>query len=140
MSATIPSRAPAGYAIALTLVTVLALLVAPVCAALCAAKNCSAGMSQAQCHEMAPAKTSASTHLAAPSETCQGADLSAVLFKADEMCVRLQKAPIGSTPEILGAAMERGFANLQASLWRGRMYRIPPASTDSPLITAILRI
>ncbi|MGB7281353.1 MAG: hypothetical protein WBE13_03745 [Candidatus Acidiferrum sp.] len=140
MSETFPTRAQSASAIALALVTVLALLVAPVCGSLCAARNCSAGMSHAHCHDMASMSATSGAQFAAQGKTCAGADLTAVLVMAGDQTFLFREGRITSAPVTISVLLEQGFASLQTSPSRGRPYRVSVSSRDSLRLTTILRI
>ncbi|MGC1620237.1 MAG: hypothetical protein WA765_17235 [Candidatus Acidiferrum sp.] len=140
MSETISTRTPAPGAVALALLTVLALLVAPVCATICAASICPAGISQGQCLDMASMGANESSRFAPPSRACSGADLSAVLVNANDTLFRLQELWMHSAPVTMPAAIGRSFASLRTIPGRGRPHRVLSASLNLPLLAAILRI
>lgn len=135
-----PSRARPASAILLALGTIVALLVAPVCASLCAVRGCSFRMGQPQCHDMASMGANNDAQLAAPSVACRSTVLLAVLAKTGESSFRLQKTRIAFAPIILSASPERGFSSLGANPGHAQVHRGPLPSPNSLLLKTILRI
>lgn|GEM_PF-4878587 len=96
-------RAPAVLAI----VVVLCLLIAPVCAPLCAARMCAPSAGQEHCHGMA-ADTAGQNTLAA-NAPCRGFELSAVLPRVDQQSAVPSALPDVQVPADLNA---HGFARV----------------------------
>jgi hypothetical protein len=139
MNEAIPVRArPANAAVAF--LTVLALVIAPVCAPLCGAKSCAAGARQEQCHDMATMGPDGRPQLVAPSKACGVNDFSAVLVKADEEYLLSQDARNHAAAVILNGLPELGLESLRAGPQRRDVHLIPLESSDSLLLTTILRI
>ncbi|MGC1485267.1 MAG: hypothetical protein WA789_15855 [Candidatus Acidiferrum sp.] len=138
MSETISSRAGGPSAIAIVLVTVLALLVAPVCTSLCAASGCASDAHLEPCHGMASMAANGGEHLLAPSKTCGASDASAVLVSRDEQALLSQGLRSGSSPVLMDVSSGQGLGSSHANPGRG--HRIPPESAEPVQLTTILRI
>jgi hypothetical protein len=130
---------PAGATV-VAVFTALALLIAPVCAPLCAASHCSSSAHQEPCHETVSSGADGVAQFVAPSNVCGTSDFSAVLIKVDEKYLLSQTGP-GSTPPALvhhSPELTRENFPLSPQLWGGR--RVPLETEDSPLQSTILRI
>ena len=114
----------------LALLTVLALLAAPVCAPLCAAGACPSGNGHEQCHEMASMGASSGEQFIASSKACGSSDLSAVLVKADGETLLSQEVRSSSAPAVTSGAPEQSLGDLQASPGRWRVHGVPLESAD----------
>jgi hypothetical protein len=140
MNETIPVRARPANAAALAFLTVLALVIAPVCAPLCTAKSCASGARQEQCHDMATTGADGRPQLVAPSKACGVSDFSAVLVKADEEYLLSEGARNPAAPVIPNGSPELKLDGLRAGSERRGVDLIPLESSDSLLLTTILRI
>jgi hypothetical protein len=140
MNKTIPVRNRPANASVLALVIALSLLVAPVCAPLCAASACSSGAHQNQCHKMSAIEASGAEHLVAPSKACGAADFSAVLVKANEQSWLSQQGQNDPAPAVRGVSSGHALGNLEESLGRFGLHRVPLKSQDLLLLTTILRM
>jgi hypothetical protein len=140
MNEAIPVRVRPAKAAVLALLIVLSLIVAPTCAPLCAAKICSSGTAQGQCHEMASTGADGSDRLVAPSKVCNTPDFSAVLVNADRLSLLSQG--VRNTPEqsLVNRSSEQGLGSLYINPERWDAHRLPSKSVDSLLLTTILRI
>jgi len=138
MSEVIPVRARPLNAIAI--VTVLALLAAPICAPLCAAGTCSSSTRQVQCHEMGTMGADGGEQFVAPSKACGASDFSAVLVKADEQSLLLQEQQRDTHPTLIDASSGDGLGSCDESLGRWGLHRVPLKSTNLLLPGTILRI
>jgi hypothetical protein len=137
MNDILPVRTRPQPASALALVTVLALLLAPVCAPLCAARNCSAGAAKDQCHETAPA--AAQHDLLTPHKICGNTDFSALLTNQDEQASFQRDArSIAASPVSLSAEREAAASPILLVRWGEHLVPIAPPS--SLLLTTTLRI
>jgi hypothetical protein len=130
---------PANAAV-LAFLTVLALVMAPVCAPLCAAKSCASGARQEQCHDMATTGADGRPQLVAPSKVCRVSDFSAVLVKADEEYLLSEGARILAAPVILNGSAQLELDGWRTGPQRRGVHLIPLESSDSLLLTTILRI
>jgi len=139
MSETIPGRARTARA-ALAFLTALALVIAPVCAPLCAAKRCVSGVRQEQCHDVATTGSDGRPELVAPGTACGVSDFSAVLVKADEEYLLSQGARNPAAPVIHNGSSALGLESLRLGPRRPGVHLIPLESSDSLLLTTILRI
>jgi len=122
----------------LAIVTVLALLLAPVCAPLCAARNCSAGAAKDQCHESSP--TSAAQHdLLTPHKICGNSDFSAVLTNQDEKASFQRGArSIAASSPLSRPAELAATSPIKLVRWGEHLVPITPSS--SLVLTTTLRI
>jgi hypothetical protein len=139
MSDTLSFRNCPPAANAFALVTVLALLLAPVCAPLCAAKNCSAGAANDQCHEAAPI-AAAQHNVLAPHKICGNTDFSAVLTNQDEQASfqRDARSIAASSPHSRPVQQEVAISPVMLVRWGEHLVPIAPPS--SLLLTTTLRI
>jgi hypothetical protein len=140
MNKAIPVRVRTTNAAALAFLTVLALVIAPACAPLCAAKICPSGTRQGQCHEIASVGADGSEQLVAPSKDCGASDFSAVLVKADEQSLLSQSVRNDSLQTLINGPSGQSLSSLHVSLVRWDVHRVPIESADSLLWTTILRI
>src|SRR5579863_7121014 len=123
----------------LAIVTVLALLLAPVCAPLCAASSCSPAAAKNQCHESSP--TSAAQHnLLTPHKTCGAADYSAVLLNADEQASLQRDTRSFSASSSVSRPAGREASTSPAMLVRWGEHLVLIAPPSSLLQTTTLRI
>jgi hypothetical protein len=118
----------------------LAILVAPVCAPLCAAKHCSAGARLEHCHEMANVGDLSGETLLAPGKDCELADFSAVLVKAEEQSSLSRGERSDRAPAPLLLPLESAVGGLPAKPARWGIHHMPLESPDSLLLNTILRI
>jgi hypothetical protein len=140
MNKAIPVRVGRTSAVALALLALLALIVAPTCAPLCAANICSSNTAQGQCHEMANMGANGSERIVAPSKTCSSRDFSAVLAKADDQTLLSQGARNDPEQSLMNRSSEQGLGSLYIDPQHWDAYRIPSSPTDSLLLATILRI
>jgi hypothetical protein len=139
VSQTTPVRArPANVAV-LAILTVLALAIAPACAPLCAAKICSSGTGQGQCHEMASMGADGSERLIAPSRVCGASEFSAVLVKADAQSLLSQGLRNHPAQALINGPSAQSLGSLHVSPDRWDVHRVPIKSANSLLSTTILR-
>ncbi len=131
----IRSREPRRTAAAV--LTLLAILIAPVCAPLCAAKHCAR---LEQCHGMTSKGDRSGAILVAPGKGCALVDFSAVLVKAEEHSPLERGARSDPAPGPIRLSLENAAGSLQANPARWDIHRIPLESPDSLPLTAILRI
>ena len=134
-----PSRELPARTIVLVLATVLGLLVAPVCAPLCAARGCASSARVEACHNMAGMATGGEEFMAA-GKACGNGDLSAVLVRVDEQSLRSPGGRNESAPVALSGTDVRSFGSLHGSAARGRVHRVPLEVGDSSSVSTILRI
>jgi hypothetical protein len=139
MNEAIPVRARPANAAVLAFLTVLALVTAPVCAPLCAAKSCASGVRPQQCHDMAATGADGRPQLVAPGKACGVSDFSAVLLKPDEYLLS-QGARNPAAPGVLNGSLALGLESWRMGPRRPGVHLIPLESSDSRLLTAILRI
>jgi len=140
MSKSIPVHSRPGGAIALALVTVLALLVAPICASLCAARSCSPGASREKCHDVASMGAGGGEQFVAPRKACGAPDSSAVLVKSDEQTSFSRRVSSTQAPMLVSGSTENRLTQLAARPgWRDTS-RVSSNSAGSAWRTAILRI
>jgi hypothetical protein len=140
MNEAIPVRARPVNAAVLAFLTVLALVTAPVCAPLCAARSCASGVRPEQCHDMATTGADGRLQLVAPGKACGVSDFSAVLVKPDEEYLLSQGARNPAAPVILNGSPQLGLERLRIGPGRPGVHLIPLESSDSLLLTTILRI
>lgn len=129
----------------LALLTMLALLAAPMCAPLCAGKICASGMrspgaGQEPCHDMASMGANGGEQYVASSKTCGATDLSAVLVKPDEQSLLWQVVRDDSAPVLIAHSPELTLESLRASPGRWGAHRVPLESKVAVLLNTILRI
>ena len=124
----------------LAFLTVLALLIAPVCAPLCAAKSCVSGVRQEQCHDVAATGGDGRPQLVAPGTACGVSDFSAVLVRPDEECLLSQGARNPAARVIHQGSPELRLESLRQGPRGPGVHLIPLESSDSLLLTTILRI
>jgi hypothetical protein len=136
----VPVRARPANAAVLASLTVLALVIAPVCAPFCAAKSCASGARQEQCHDMATAGADGQPQLVAPGKACGVGDFSAVLVKPHEEYLLSQGARNPAAPVILNGAPELGLESFGIGPRRRGAHPIPLESSDSLLLTTVLRM
>ena len=75
------------------LLVLMAMLIAPVCTPLCAAKTCSSGTVQTEeCHSPGAMADTAADRCAAPMKACAARELAAVLFRTNERLVQKAQA------------------------------------------------
>jgi hypothetical protein len=134
-------RGAAG-SMALALLTVLALLVAPVCAPLCAAKVCGSGAAPGQCHEAVSVGSTDndSPPTMASGKTCRIPELSAVISKADKMLSASREFSGVTSVAKTHDMPTRSFAGSTGSLGDWRDARTRFESAASLLSTSVLRI
>jgi hypothetical protein len=118
----------------------LAILIAPVCAPLCAAKHCSAGARPEHCHEMASTGDLSGEILVAPGKDCALADFSAVLVKAEEQSSLSRGVQSDRAPAPLLLSLESAIGSLQANPVRWSIHQTPLESPDPLSLSTILRI
>lgn len=135
-----PVRARPASVIGLVLVTMLALVVAPACAPLCAARTCSSATSPGQCHDMASMGAGGGGKFVAASKACGAAEFSAVLVRTDEQILLPQGTRNDAAPVGISGSPAEDFGSLRASSGRWGAHRAPLESADSILLTTILRI
>jgi len=141
MNETISVRRRPANATVLALLIVLALLVAPACAPLCAANACSlGGESQGQCHDMSSMGSNGGEQLVATGKTCGAADFSAALVMANERSSLSRASQSDRAPTLSGVSPDDGRGSLYEGAARFGLHRIPLKSEDSPQMTTILRI
>jgi hypothetical protein len=140
MNQAIPVRVGRTSAVVLALFTLLALIIAPTCAPLCAANICSSNTAQGQCHEMANMGAIGGERLTAPNKICSSPDFSMLLAKADGQTLLSQGARNTLEQTLMKRSCEQGFGSLHSSPERWDVHRIPSKSADSLLLTTILRI
>jgi hypothetical protein len=133
-------RARRVHANALALVTVLALLVAPVCAPICAARACASRSSDQRCHEMAGISTQGGEHLIAQGKSCGAVELYAVLVDTGERSTPSQE--LRNVPPHLIASdhSDVSLGPLDAHPDGWPLHRGPLGWVDSPQSPMILRI
>jgi hypothetical protein len=126
----------------IALVTVLALLVAPVCAPLCAARGCpsNAFPGTEKCHEMANMGSSGSEKLDAPCKLCGASYLSAVLVNTEEQSSLSSVSLNDATPVRLIGSRELSLSHLQTSPEHDRVHPPPIELANLSLLTTTLRI
>jgi hypothetical protein len=139
MNQAIPVRARPANSAVLAFLTVLALVTAPVCAPLCAAKSCASGVRPQQCHDMATTGADGRPQLAAPGKACGVSDFSAVLVKPDEYLLS-QGARTAAAPGVLNGSPALGLESWRIGPRPPGVHLIPLESSDSRLLTTILRI
>jgi len=120
--------------------TLLAILIAPACAPLCAAKHCAPGARPEQCHEVTSTGDRSGEILIAPGKDCALADFSAVLVKAEEHSSLERGARSDLAPAPIHLSLENAFGSLQANPARWGIHQVPLESPDSLPLTTILRI
>lgn len=125
---------------AAALLTLLAILIAPVCAPLCAAKHCSPAARLEQCHKTASTGDRSGDVLVAPGKDCAIADFSAVVVKAEEHSPLKRAARSDPAPAPIHLSLESVVGSLHASRDRWDIHRIPLESPDSLKLTTILRV
>ncbi|MGB9465199.1 MAG: hypothetical protein WBR10_08810 [Candidatus Acidiferrum sp.] len=135
----IPTRTRPASAVVFALMTVLALLAAPMCAPLCAARNCSSGARQVHCHGM-DGMGAGDEQFIAPGKTCGAADFSAVLSKSDEQNMSSRGMRSDSAPVLIGESYQQYFESLRTSLGHLSAHRIPLEFATSLLLIPPLRI
>jgi hypothetical protein len=140
MNETIPVRARPASAAVLAFLTVLALVMAPACAPLCAAKSCASGVRQEQCHDLATSGPDGQPRIVAPSKVCGLSDFSAVLVKADEEYLFSQGARNQAAPVIPNGPPELGLESFCTGPQRRGVHPLPVDLPDSLRLTTILRI
>ena len=145
MNERIPTRTKSAWAVGLATLTVLAVLVAPVCAPLCAAKICASGSgrSQEKCHGMAAMGTDGIQEFFAAGKTCRAFELPVVIAKTDET-VSLSRgarsdAPAAQIDDAYQTSQTLRFASADASPGRWPDHRTP-FEADSLLLAIVLRI
>jgi hypothetical protein len=124
----------------LVFLTVLALVIAPACAPLCAAKSCASGVRQEQCHDLATRGPDGQPRLVAPGKVCGVSDVSAVLVKADEAYLLSQGARNHAAPVTLNGSPGSELRRFGTGPERRGVHPIPGDLPDSLLLTTILRI
>jgi hypothetical protein len=141
MNQAIPVRTRPASTAVLAFLTVLALVTAPVCAPLCAAKSCASGVRPQQCHDMAMATPGADgrPQLVAPGKACGVSDFSAVLVKPHEYLLS-QGARSPAAPGVLNGSPALGLESWRIGPRPPGVHLIPLESSDSRLLTTILRI
>jgi hypothetical protein len=140
MNETTPVRARPANATVLAFLTVLALVIAPACAPLCAAKSCASGVRQEQCHEIATRGPDGQPQLAAPGKVCGLSDFSAVLVKADEEYLLSGGTRNHAAPVIPTGSSELGVESFGPGPGRRGVHPVPFDLPDSLPLTTILRI
>jgi hypothetical protein len=121
--------------------TLLAILIAPVCAPLCAAaKHCSQGTRLERCHEMATTGDRNAEKFVAPAKDCGQADFSAVLVRADEQSSHSREVRNDLTPRPPRLSPECAVGSVQANPTRWGVHQVPFESPDFHSLNAILRI
>jgi hypothetical protein len=140
MKQAIPIRVGRTSAVAFALLALLALIVAPTCAPLCAANICSSNTAQGQCHEMANMGADGSERLVAPSRICSSPDFSAVLAKVDGQTPLSKGARNNSNQSLISRSSEQGLGGLHIDPEHWDVHRIPSRPADSLLLATILRI
>jgi hypothetical protein len=140
MNQAIPVRTRPANVAMLALLTVLALAIAPVCAPLCAAKTCSSGAGQGQCHEMANMGADGSERLVAPNKVCGASEFSAVLVKASGQSLLSPGLRNDPAQALINGSYAQSLASLHASPERWDVHRVPIKSANPLLLTTILRI
>jgi hypothetical protein len=118
----------------------LAILIAPVCAPLCAAKHCSPGARPEQCHEMASTRDLRGETLIAPAKDCGQAEFSAVLVKAEEHSTLERGARSDPAPAPIRLSPANAVGSFQASPAGQGIHQVSLESSDSLPLTTILRI
>lgn len=126
--------------VSLAIITVLAVLVAPVCAPLCAARICSAAPSQGQCHDMAGMPDGDGERIAALGKTCGNFEFSAVLVKADEQSLSSQSVRTDAPAVLIVSSHRKSVAQPSPSIGRCGEHRVPLEPASSFLLAMILRI
>jgi len=140
MKKRIPVRTHSTGFMALAVLTLLAILVAPICAPLCAASACPSRSSQGQCHEMANMIAGGSEQFVAASKACEASDFSAVLVKPNEKPFSLQNVQRNSEVAFFGRSAEKAPRGLPASATDLSVHPFPLQLADSHSMTPILRI
>jgi hypothetical protein len=135
-----PIRPHGPLSILFAALTLLAILIAPVCAPLCAAKHCSSGARPEQCHEMASRGDFNGEILVAPRKDCALSDYSAVLVKAEEQSSLSRGVRSDPAPAPIRLSLESAVGSFQANPARWGIHQIPLESSDSLSLTTILRI
>jgi hypothetical protein len=125
---------------AAAVLTLLAILIAPVCAPLCAAKHCSPGGRLEQCHEMTSTEDRSGEVLVAPGKDCALADFPAVLVKAEEHSPLVRGVRSDLAPAPICLSLESAIGSLQANPALWAIHRIPLESPNSLPLTTILRV
>jgi hypothetical protein len=134
------TRRGAWSATAIALVTVLALLVAPICGSLCAAKVCGPSAAQGQCHEMAQAGTNGGATIAAVGKACKTPELSAVISRGDERPSANRQVRTEAAAKAIGDALRLAATGASESPGGWRDARTRLVAADPSLVTTILRI
>jgi hypothetical protein len=135
-----PIRRHGPLSIFFAALTLLAILIAPACAPLCAAKHCSSGARPEQCHEIASTGDLSGELLIPPGKNCALADFSAVLVKAEEQSSLSRGVRSNPAPAPLLLSLESAVGSFQANPARWGIHQIPLESSDSLSLTTILRI
>jgi hypothetical protein len=118
----------------------LAILIAPVCAPLCAAKHCAPGARLEQCHETATTENRDGDNFVAPAKDCGQADFSAVLVKAEEYSPLERGARSDLAPTPIRLSHVNAIGTLQANPARWGIHQVPLELPDFLPLTTVLRI
>lgn len=124
----------------LSLLTVLALLVAPVCAPLCAARGCASNAALGHCHEMTGMSANGAAQLTAPAKSCGPSNLLAILVKFDEQTSLSQMVRTSSLLLSLANSPAQRSFDFAAASRRADLPRPPESSPESRPLSIILRI
>ena len=123
---------------AVAVLTLAALLIAPVCTPLCAAKACSSSPARdEECH--GPMGDQARDTYATPTKVCGARDLAAVLLKADERLVQAKQLQITTAKLTVDTRLVASPAIFRAPVLRWGEEQFSPGPTDSLLQTTHLR-
>lgn len=121
----------------LAIATVLALLISPLCAPLCAAKMCVPASGQEHCHDAGANDTAHDVF--ARQSTCRGLDLSAVLLRSDGQVATSRDVRHPSAAVYI-ASLTHGFALVPFESSAAIHLESPPNISSFLLETAVLRI
>jgi hypothetical protein len=135
-----PIRPHGPLSILFAVLALLGILIAPVCAPLCAAKHCSAGVRLEHCHEMANGEDRNGAKIVASAKDCGQTEFSAVLGKAEEQSSRSREVRSNPEPAPIRGSLVNAVGTLQASSGRWSIYRVPLESPDSLSLITVLRI
>ena len=137
MKKSVSGRARSLSAAALAAVAALAVLVAPVCAPLCAAKMCAPASGQEHCHDASANDTARDVF--ARQSTCRGLELPAVLLRSDEQ-VSASRDVRHSSPAVYIVSLTHGFARVRFESSTAIRLESPPDISSVLLETTVLRI
>lgn len=126
----------------IAVLALVAILVAPVCSPLCAAKVCSSGVPQEEeCHSQTAMGDTANDRYEAPMKPCAARELTAALLRANKRLVQATQLQDLSVEWELGGRVAEPSAILGAPVlrWGEDRFALGPGLTSSLLQSTHLR-